>query len=331
MSSLSAPFTRNAPPASPADAPLAAYLIAEPLLAGKVVLDVGPRPARAAERLARAGARDVIWNDGSAPALALADQSVDVVLCVARLSALVGSLERHRWLAELRRVVSPEGFCLLRVSVSALVSEERSAAQALEELVLAHFGICDLVAESPLVGVAYLAPGTDDVAVNEELAKISGEPAHLVALCAAGPGRPWSVPESLLVPLAGAGSLSVAASPEDLAALRQEVESLRARHETACRERDALREAVMTTEERAEQLEETLSALRREAAHHLRQIAEDAAALELTTFDRERLERRSASAERALESQASQLHRCTSDLVALERELARLRAAATAP
>jgi hypothetical protein len=321
---------RNAPLASPAGAPLAAYLIAEPLMAGKVVLDVGPRPAGAAERLARAGAREVIWNDGSGPALAVADQSVDVVLCVARLSALAGNLELHRWLAELRRVVSPEGFCMLRVSVAALASEERSAAQALEELVLAHFGICDLVAESPLVGVAYLAPGTDEVAVNEELARISGEPAQMVALCAAGPGRPWSLPESLLVPLGGAGALPVTATPEDLAALRQEIEGLRSRHEAACRERDALREAVMTVQDRADHLEETLSALHRETEHHLRQISEDAGALELAAFERERLERRSASAESALESQAGRLHRCTTDLVALERELARLRATATA-
>jgi SAM-dependent methyltransferase len=326
MSSPSAPFARNAPLPLPVDAPLAAYLIAEPLVAGKVVLDVGPRPARAAERLARGGAREVLWGDGPGPALELSDQSVDVVMCVARLSAAASEVERHRWLAELRRVLRPDGFCLLRVSVAVLQSEERSAAQVLEELVLTHFGICDLVPESPLVGVAYLAPGTEDVAVNEELARISGPPAHLVVLCAAGPERPWSLPESLLIPLSGAGAWPVPATPEDLAALREEIEGLLARHEAACRERDALREAAMTVQDRADQLEDTLSALRRETERHLRQISDDAAALELAALERERLERRSASAERALESQATQLHRRTADLVALERELARLRA-----
>jgi hypothetical protein len=327
MSSPS-PFARSAPLASPADAPLAAYLIAEPLVAGKVVLDIGPRPARAVERLARAGALEVIRSDGPGPELAVADQSVDVVLCVARLTALAGDLERHRWLAELRRVVRPEGFCLLRLSVTALASEERPATQVMEDLVLAHFGICDLVPESPLVGVAYLVPGTDDVAVNEELAHISGEPAHMVALCAAGPDRPWTLPESLLVPLGGAGALPVLATPEDLAALREEVAGLLARLDAACRDRDALREAVMTAQDRADQLEQTVSALRRETEHHLRQISDDAAARELAAFERERLERRSASAERALESQASRLHQRTAELVALERELARLRATA---
>jgi hypothetical protein len=326
MSSPSAPFARSAPLASPADAPLAAYLIAEPLLAGKVVLDVGPRPSRAAERLARAGAKEVIWGDGPGPAFELPDHSVDVVLCVSRLSAPTSDVERHRWLAELSRVLHPGGFCLLRVPVAVLESEEREAVPALEQLVLTHFGICDVVPESPLAGVAYLAPGTDDVAVNEELARISGVPAHLVVLCARGPSRSWTLPESLLIPLSGAGATLIAAPPEDLAALREELEALLARHQGACRERDALREAMMSVHDRADQLEDALSTLRRETERHLRQISDDAAALELATLERERLERRAASAERALESQATQLHRRTAELVALERELSRLRA-----
>jgi SAM-dependent methyltransferase len=323
-------IVRNAPLPTPADASLAAYLIAEPLVAGKVVLDVGPRPSRAAERLARAGAHEVISGDGPGPALDLPDHSVDVVLCVARLSASTGDVERHRWLAELRRVVRPDGFCMVRLPVPSLETDDRSAATALEELVLTHFGVCDLVPESPMAGVAYLAPGTDDVAVNEELARISGPPAYLVALCAAGPARPWSLPESLLVPLSGAGAYPIASPPEELAALREEIEGLLARHEAACRDLDAVREALMTAQDRADQLEDSLSALRRETERHLRQISDDAAALELGTLERERLERRAASAERALESQATHLHRRTAELVALERELARLRSTAPA-
>src|SRR2546423_12688215 len=91
-----------APPSTLADAPLAAYLLAEPFVAGKRVLDIGPRPARAAERLNRAGAREVVASEGPGPRLEVEDRSVDVVLCVARLSAPSSEVERHRWLAEMR-------------------------------------------------------------------------------------------------------------------------------------------------------------------------------------------------------------------------------------
>jgi hypothetical protein len=311
---------RGAALPSPADAPLAAYLLAEPFLSGRVVLDVGPRPPRAAERLARAGAREVISGEGPGPSFPLADASVDVALCVARLTAVESDVDRHLWLAELRRVLRPEGFCLVRVP-----GGDAGSAEALRALVLTHFAICDVVAESPLVGVSYLAPDTDEAAVNEELARITAEPTHLVALCAPGATRPWSLPESLLVPLSGAGAMAVPATPEDLAALREELESLQARLDATLRERDALRETAMTLQDRGDQQEESLSALRRETERYLRQVSDDAAALELGTLDRERLERRAASAERALESQATQLHQRTAELVALERELARLR------
>jgi hypothetical protein len=311
----SSPATARSAPPSPADAPLAAYLLAEPFLAGKVVLDVGPRPSRAAERLARAGAREVINGEGPGPALALPDGAVDVVLCVARLAALDSDLDRHRWLAELRRVVRPDGFCLVRLP---------AALDAAEDLVLTHFAVCDLIQESPLAGVSYLAPGTDDVAVNEELARFSATPTHLVALCSPAPSRAWSLPESQLVPL-GTGAALVPATPEDLAALREELEHLQTRYQAACRDRDAFREAATTLEDRADHQEQSLSALRRETERHLRQISDDAAALELAALERDRLDRRAASAERALEAQSAQLHQRTAELVALERELSRLR------
>src|SRR5947207_10724273 len=125
-----APVTARLP--SPLDAPLAAYLLAEPLVTGKVVLDVGPRPPRAAERLARAGALEVKNGDGPGPVLDLPDQSVDVVLCVSRLGATTSDVDRHLWLAELRRVVHPDGFCVVRLPVALLETAEKSAAAALE-------------------------------------------------------------------------------------------------------------------------------------------------------------------------------------------------------
>jgi SAM-dependent methyltransferase len=316
-------------PATLADAPLAAYLLAEPFLAGKVVLDIGPRPARAVERLSRAGAKEVRLSDGPGPRLEAEDRSVDVVLCVARLGGAHGEVERHRWLTEIRRVLRPGGFCLLRLP--AVAGDERGARarEGLGEMLRPHFATVDLVAESPISSIAFIAPGTDDVAVNEELASIAPEPTHFVALGSESAQRVWHLPESLIVPLRGRGAHITLAGAEDLAALREELEAATARYNTACLERDSLRDAVMTSQDAADRNEDALSNLRREAERHLRRLSEDAATLELTTLEKDRLEKRAASAERALESLGAQLQQRTAELAALERELARLRGAKT--
>jgi SAM-dependent methyltransferase len=272
----------------PAQAALAAYLLVEPFVSGRLVVDVGPRPPRAAERLQRAGAREVREVDG--PDLPLAEATADVVLCVSRLAGLANDVDRHRWLLELRRIVRPGGFCLVRVPVANLATAEESAESVLRELVRHHFGVVDLVAEAPLSGVAFLAPHTDEAAINEELAPIAATPTHLIALCAVEPPRPWSVPESLLVPLRAPPG-EVAPAAEEVAALREEVEVMRTRYQDSCRDRDALRESLMTLQDRLDQQDQALSALRRQAARHLRQISEGATALELAVLERSRLER----------------------------------------
>lgn len=288
------------PVATAADAPLAAYLLAEPFLAGKVVLDVGPRPPRAAERLARAGASEVQMADGPGPAFDAADASVDVLMCVARLAAPAGDAERHRWLMEIRRVLRPGGFCLLRLSAAALSARgPATPADALHDLLRPHFGAIQVVAEAPLAGLSFVVPELDDVAVNEQLAPIAGEPTHLVALCAPPPAvpgelqaHPWQLPESLLVPLRPAGATPVAAGAEELAALRDELDDLRARLEAATLERDALREALMIAQDRTDRHEAALSTLRRQTERHLHQLTDAAAEVELARLDRDREQRR---------------------------------------
>jgi hypothetical protein len=326
---VTAPAESSTLPASTlADAPLAAYLLAEPFVAGKVVLDVGPRPARAAERLGRAGAREVLTMEGPGPRIELPDGAVDVVLCVARLST-PGDVERHRWLAEIRRVLRGGGFALARLPAVSASGRGSLARDGLVELLKAYFPMVDLVAESPIAAVSYLAPGTDEVAVNEELATFAAEPSHFVALCAESTQRSWHLPESLIVPLRGEGAERVLAGAQDLAALREELEGAEARHEDVCRERDALRDTLMTLQDQADRSEDSLSGLRREAERHLRQLSENASALELTTLENDRLEKRAASAERALESLGAQLQQRTAELTALERELGRLRGTKT--
>jgi hypothetical protein len=321
----------SAAPAAGHDAALAAYLLVEPFLGGKVVLDIGPRPAGAEARLRRAGARQVLACDDPGPELELSRGAADVVLCVSRLAGPGSDVERHRWLGEIRRLLRPDGFCLLRFPVEAFAGEgDRSA--AVGELVRHHFPVFDVVAEAPLHGVSYIAPATDEVAVNEQLTSIAGPPSHLVVLGAEGARRPapWSLPESLLVPLGEAAGAGRGPAAGDLAALRAELEAMAARHEGVCQERDSLRERMMALQEGAERDEQTQSALRRDAERHLGQLSEELAHRELTGLERERLERRAASAERALEAHIAQLAQRTAQLVALERELARLRASAPA-
>jgi hypothetical protein len=315
-----------APPAGTlADAPLAAYLLAEPFVAGKVVLDVGPRPARAAERLVRAGARQVVPMEGPGPRMDLADGTVDVVLCVARLGAASSEVERHLWLAEIRRVLRGGGFALVRLPAVSASGRGVEARAGLLEMLRPHFPMVDLVAEAPIAAVSYIAPGTDDVAVNEELATFAQEPTHFVVLCAESQQRAWHLPESLIVPLRGEGAEKVLAGAQDVAALREELETAALRYEAACKQRDELQDTVMTLQDQADRQEDAMSSLRREAERHLRQISENASALELTALEKDRLEKRASSAERALESLGTQLQQRTAELAALERELARLR------
>ncbi|HXU80298.1 MAG TPA: methyltransferase domain-containing protein [Polyangia bacterium] len=307
-----------------ADAPLAAYLLAEPFVAGKVVLDVGPRPARAAERLSRAGAKQVLTMEGPGPRMELSDGAVDVVICAVRLSGAANDVERHRWLSEIRRVLRSGGFALVRIPAVSGSGRGAEARAGLLEMLRPHFATVDLVPEAPISALSYIAPGTDDVAVNEELATFAQDPSHFIALCAESQ-RSWHIPESLIVPLRGEGAEKVLAGAQEVAALREELESMGLRHEAVCRERDALRDTAMTLQDQTDRNEDALSGLRREAERHLRQLSDDASALELTTLEKDRLEKRAASAERALESLGAQLQQRTAELTALQREVARLR------
>lgn len=298
---------------------LAAYLLVEPLVAGKVVLEIAPHPAGGEERLRRAGARDVLRETG--PRLSCPDGSVDVVLCLARLAASPDDVERQAWLAELRRVLRAEGFALVRLAAGP------GGARGAEELLRRHFATVEAVAEARLEGVSFSVPSVDDVAMNEALSPVAGEPSHYVVFCTAARHVVWQLPESLLVPVGtGAGSASAA----ELAALRAEVAALTDRHRAACAERDGLREQAMTLRDQADRREEALSALRREVDRHLRQLSDAAAAAELAHLERDRAARRAASAEHALESLAAEVQRLRAEVAALDRELARLRAAPAA-
>jgi len=286
------------PDASRPDTAMAVYLLVEATVSGRVVLDVGPRPAGGPDRLRAAGAAEVIEADPATLPLAAADGSVDVALSVARLGSLAGDVERHRWLAEMQRVLTPDGFCAVRLPGI-------GGREPIEELLRPHWATIELVAESRIGAIAFAVAGVEDMAVNEALV-IAGQPTHFVAFAARGPRRTWSLSESLLVPL------DVAVAPavdQDVSALRAELASMAERHGAACREGDELRERVLALENASDGRADALSALRRASGRHLRQLTDQAHALELARLAQASAERRAASAERALAGLAAEVER----------------------
>ncbi len=285
---------------------LAVYLLVEPLVAERVILDVGPRPPGGLERLRRAGAERIEEEEGGRSRLSALDASVDVVVCVARLGAVSDEIERQRWFAELRRVLKPGGFCVLRVPADVW--------PAFEPRLRDHFATVQVVAETPLQAISFSIAGIEDVAVNEAISPIAGTPSHLVVFCTPGDKTPWQLPESLLVPVGGPGT---DAPDRDRESLRAELAALTARHQAACRERDELRETAAGLEDEGDRKEEALSSLRRAIDRQLGQASELASALEMAALDRQQADRRAASAERALETLSAEAQRLRAELAAL--------------
>lgn len=311
-------------------------MLVEPLVRGKVVADVPPAPVVGGERLAAAGAAQLLRAEAEGLRLDLPDRSVDVVLCLSRLSTYPGDVERHRWLAELRRVLRPDGFAVVRIAAAALVGKSApgggsgasAVCEAYADLLRHHFPTVDMVSETHFLGASFTVPGVEDMTINEELASLSSEPNHFVAFCTEGRERTWELPESLFVPLVrGAPGGGVVGTPTGVVGFNEELEILRKRLASVLVERDGLRESLITVQDEADRRAEMLATLRRELERHLRQISEDAAAMELAGLERERIERRAVAAERALQILTSQLQQRKDDLSDLEREIVRLRAA----
>jgi DNA repair exonuclease SbcCD ATPase subunit len=197
-------------------------------------------------------------------------------------------------------------------------------------LLRAHFPAVAVLSEAPLAAVSFVVGGAEDVAVSEALASIAGEPTHLVAFASGTPHPKWELAESLLVPTgpgtAGAAADEIVVARAELTAMTDQYRAgCQERYRAGCEERDGLREALMTAQDQLDRQDETLSSLRRETERHLRRSSEDAGAVEVAQLERERSDRRAASAERALEALSAQLRERTAQLTALEKELARVR------
>lgn len=312
--------------------PVPVYLLVEPMVSGKKVLDVTTRVGGpGAECLRRAGAADVISVVPDRPSLPVPDAGVDMVLC--GLSAVGSDEERGLWLAEIVRALCPGGFCVLRLPTVVFRDLAQAGAgmrTACADLLLGYFATVDIVEETQFGGVSFHVPGTDDLAVNESLTRLVGASSHFVALCTDCAERPWRLSESLLVPTDAGASADVGAagvSAGELAAWQGEVARLEARSAELSRERDGAREGAMTLRDRADRLERTVAALRKDVERFLRQISDDAAARELIAMERDDLRRNLAAATRQAADASREVEKRQVALRTLEMEVVRLRAA----
>jgi len=242
-------------------------------------------------------------------------------------------------LAEMSRVLAPQGFCVLRLdgplSEEGLSSEANGGPEApigrseLLELLGEHFGRVDIVAETPFVGVSFFVPETDEMAINDDLAQLARTPTHSLVFCARGEERRWQLPESLLIPLSGYDALAAAAGratrvENELSDLHRRMEGEARSRQDLGRDRDDLQDQMMTLQEKLERQEAVLVDIRSQAERHLLQISRDQAALESLALARDQAERRAEAADRLRQEQEAVLRRREAEIAALEREVARL-------
>ncbi len=257
---------------------LAAYLPLEGLVAGRRVLDVRGVPA-AHDRLRRARARGVV-SVGATP-WRVPDASMDVVLLLD-----AGSPVQPDVLAEVKRVLSPQGFVAWRLAAPAGHSRGELTAPLTQA-----FATVESLGQVPIAGFTFDRGGSPEVVVAEDLFPTSAAPSHILALCAPGSDRPWEGLESWVVPLARPEVAGRAAPPlpDERAAWEQRIAEL-------LHEREYLREAVMTLQDERERLERLATNLRRDADRNLARLSEQAAALEVLGLERDHAERRAGRA-----------------------------------
>jgi hypothetical protein len=308
--------------------PVPVYLLIEPLVQGKKVLDVGPgQGGPRTQSLRRAGASEVVSCVPEGLHVPALDACADVVLCSLAAELVVSAERRGAWLAEMHRVLRPGGFCVLHMPTAALHREgapSREPISVCTDMLLAHFSTVDVVEQIQISGLSFHVPGTDELAINESLMRLSGSPDHIVALCSDAAAKPWNLTESLLVPTEASGG---GAAPGELAAWQGEVARLEARCTELAHERDGTREERMTLQDRADRLERTVASLRKDVERTLRQLSNESAARELTGLERSDLRRKLDDATRQISEAAQLAEKRQIALRALEKEVARLRAA----
>jgi hypothetical protein len=282
------------------------YQLLSPLVVGRTVLEVWPLLGDGRTRLEQAGAAEVISLAPDQPSLPLAEASVDVLLCLSGLGP-GGRTAAAPWLEEFRRVLQPHGLCVFRTQRSA----GDPGPDPLETTLAEGFGRATRVTETPFVGVSFIVPDTEEMAIGGDLARLTRAPSHdLLFVTRAAPSA-WPLTESLFTPLHD---------------LQTDLQRRAAWQKEADAERDDLREALLVLQDQLEKREAALAAFRRQNAQRLQKTTDTEGALEALSLEREQLEQRAQRAEKALTDLEVATRRREVEIAALEVELARLRA-----
>ncbi len=284
------------------------------------MLDVGPMAASGAGWLGP-GVQSIVAQPGAGLPLGCTDETVDLAL---RLGSFSGDLaEMGRWLAELRRVLTADGICAVRVAGPG--SQDGFTRAAFVGVLERFFFSVLVLDESPFLGVMISAPGSDDVAIHEGLAPAPPAPAWFLALCAKSETPSWQVGESLLVPVSQVGADDATAAV-GAARIRADLRVCQGQLLALSSEAAELRERLMAGDDGRERVAGAALALRRESERNLSQIAMLAQTNETLGLERDRALAAAASANRARDEVTVRLRRHEVAAAAMERELIRLRA-----
>jgi SAM-dependent methyltransferase len=306
---------------------LSFYLFIESQCAGRVVIDLSLSHSPGPAILKQAGAVEVLSGDLERYPLPFPSGSADLVLAGLSPMAAADERLRNQMLGEIRRLLRPNGFAIIRTCADSLGQTEAgtNVRALLTDILLEHFATVEIVEETPFSGDSFFASGCDDLVVSEALARLTGNPSFLIGLCGQASIRPWVATESLLVPTRV--GKQAASSEGEIAVWRAEVERLTGQLSEAVREREELRERIAVRQDFIERSNELVSRLRKEVARYQHQLSDETTARELLAIERQQAQQKQQLLEAELEKRRWELVRLEASVHALEKEVARLRAA----
>lgn len=305
------------------------YALAQPFVGGRRVLDLWSHLAGDGVHLLLAGAAEATALSPNVPSLPMADGSADLVICANGLPGMGnhGDVDapddgsRHEWMAEIARVLAPNGVCLMRSPLLDVDGAGPGPGVAGRHSWLSEesFPEVAVVEELAFGGVSFRVPATEDLAIVGDLSPLSAPADFEILLCGRSPGSLPDMTESLLVPLPGFprddGSLAPAQNDLD-AAYAALAESERARGEEQL--------AAAARADRDDGSTGTVATLRATAQRQLQRLADLEAALLRVTSERDEATGRSTAAEARLSDTETALRRREWENEALRRDLARI-------
>lgn len=304
---------------------LSFYLFVESQCAGRVVIDLSPHNP-GTTILKQAGALEVLSANPSQFPLPFPSSSADLVLVGLSPWTLANEDVQNQLLREIRRLLRPNGFSIIRVDAKSLSQPEtgENARTKFTQCLLAHFTLVEIVEETPFRGDSFFTSSSDDLVVSEAIARLAGNPSFLLGFCSGDSSRPWTATESLLVPT-HVGESGVASDGE-IALWRAEIERMTSRLAEIKREREEMRERDALLKDRVDRSNELVSRLRKEVERYQQQLSDETTAKELLAIERQQFQQKQQLLEAELEKKRWEVVRFEASVHALEKEVARLRA-----